>query len=73
MAGSLLPASAELKELLLVIRRGHMDEVHQLLQSKPTLRWKKGDRRQSPLLIAIRTGFYSMVEALLEDGIEMTR
>jgi hypothetical protein len=30
---------------------------------------EKRDRRQSPLLIAIRTGFYSTVEVLLVAGI----
>lgn len=69
MHGRLLPPSPALKELTILIRHGHLSEVRQFLQAKPLLDWKKGDRRQSPLLIAIRTGFYSMVEELLQSGI----
>jgi len=57
----------DLKELIRLIRHGHLFEVQKWIrEGKPTRLPTEGHFMTSPLLAAVRTGYHSMVELMLE-------
>jgi hypothetical protein len=61
------PLPAELKELIQLIRQGRLFEVQKWIQEgKPIRLPEEGHFILSPLLAAVRTGFHSIVEVLLD-------
>ena len=67
MARHRTPLPLEIKELISLIRWGHLFEVQKWIQQEKPIRLAKdGSFITSPLAAAIRTGFHSMVEVLLD-------
>jgi hypothetical protein len=61
------PLPPELKELIQLIRHGHLFEVQQWIRDgKPIRLPTEGHFILSPMQAAIRTGFHTMVEVMLE-------
>jgi hypothetical protein len=61
------PLPPEIKELIQLIRQGRLFEVQQWIKAgKPIRLPEVGHFIISPMLAAMRTGFHSMIEVLLE-------